>query len=155
MRNPAPARQKKQVSRCVDGGRWPYSHGATAVLMFLTTLRSKIAAMISLITTSKSRLETSHIRGAQGGAVPVLSPGSYGGRKASRHSPWGDSADRPGPLWLQHTRPCGQAYQICGSATFTGLWRNGSASDSRSEGWAFESLWLHIAGKTHMPSHSR
>ena len=22
-----------------------------------------------------------------------------------------------------------------------GLWRNGSASDSRSDGWAFESLW--------------
>ena len=22
-----------------------------------------------------------------------------------------------------------------------GLWRNGSASDSRSEGWEFESLW--------------
>ena len=27
-----------------------------------------------------------------------------------------------------------------------GLWRNGSASDSRSEGWEFESLWPHIAG---------
>ena len=26
-----------------------------------------------------------------------------------------------------------------------GLWRNGSASDSRSEGWAFESLWPHLA----------
>ena len=25
----------------------------------------------------------------------------------------------------------------------TGLWRNGSASDSRSEGWEFESLWPH------------
>jgi hypothetical protein len=25
-----------------------------------------------------------------------------------------------------------------------GLWRNGSASDSRSEGWAFESLWPHF-----------
>ena len=25
-----------------------------------------------------------------------------------------------------------------------GLWRNGSASDSRSEGWAFESLWPHL-----------
>ena len=25
-----------------------------------------------------------------------------------------------------------------------GLWRNGSASDSRSEGWEFESLWPHI-----------
>ena len=24
------------------------------------------------------------------------------------------------------------------------LWRNGSASDSRSDGWAFESLWLHF-----------
>ena len=23
----------------------------------------------------------------------------------------------------------------------TGVWRNGSASDSRSEGWEFESLW--------------
>ena len=26
-----------------------------------------------------------------------------------------------------------------------GLWRNGSASDSRSDGWAFESLWPHFA----------
>ena len=25
----------------------------------------------------------------------------------------------------------------------SGLWRNGSASDSRSEGWEFESLWPH------------
>ena len=25
-----------------------------------------------------------------------------------------------------------------------GLWRNGSASDSRSEGWEFESLWPHF-----------
>ena len=26
-----------------------------------------------------------------------------------------------------------------------GLWRNGSASDSRSEGWEFESLWPHLS----------
>ena len=26
-------------------------------------------------------------------------------------------------------------------ASSAGLWRNGSASDSRSDGWAFESLW--------------
>ena len=26
-----------------------------------------------------------------------------------------------------------------------GLWRNGSASDSRSEGWEFESLWPHFS----------
>jgi hypothetical protein len=26
-------------------------------------------------------------------------------------------------------------------AVSAGLWRNGSASDSRSDGWAFESLW--------------
>ena len=25
-----------------------------------------------------------------------------------------------------------------------GLWRNGSASDSRSDGWAFESLWPQL-----------
>ena len=25
-----------------------------------------------------------------------------------------------------------------------GLWRNGSASDSRSEGWEFETLWPHV-----------
>ena len=25
-----------------------------------------------------------------------------------------------------------------------GIWRNGSASDSRSEGWEFESLWPHF-----------
>ena len=28
----------------------------------------------------------------------------------------------------------------------TGLWRNGSASDSRSEGWEFETLWPHDYG---------
>ena len=38
-----------------------------------------------------------------------------------------------------------------GSATVViivhrGLWRNGSASDSRSEGWEFESLWPHDYG---------
>ena len=26
-----------------------------------------------------------------------------------------------------------------------GLWRNGSASESRSDGWAFESLWPHFS----------
>ena len=31
---------------------------------------------------------------------------------------------------------CG-VYEVC----HQGLWRNGSASDSRSEGWEFESLW--------------
>ena len=30
------------------------------------------------------------------------------------------------------------------SRTTIGLWRNGSASDSRLEGWAFESLWPHF-----------
>ena len=29
-------------------------------------------------------------------------------------------------------------------ALSAGLWRNGSASDSRSEGWEFESLWPHF-----------
>ena len=29
-------------------------------------------------------------------------------------------------------------------AALKGLWRNGSASDSRSDGWAFESLWPHF-----------
>ena len=27
--------------------------------------------------------------------------------------------------------------------TSKGLWRNGSACDSRSQGWEFESLWPH------------
>ncbi len=30
-------------------------------------------------------------------------------------------------------------------AVHEGLWRNGSASDSRSEGWEFESLWPQLA----------
>ena len=38
--------------------------------------------------------------------------------------------------WLGSVVP-----QVMGDA---GLWRNGSASDSRSEGWAFESLWAHV-----------
>ena len=33
----------------------------------------------------------------------------------------------------------------------TGLWRNGSASDSRSEGWEFESLWPHFSWKLSAP----
>ena len=32
----------------------------------------------------------------------------------------------------------------------TGLWRNGSASDSRSEGWEFESLWPHFCLQAEM-----
>ena len=31
----------------------------------------------------------------------------------------------------------------CFKIRVEGLWRNGSASDSRSDGWAFESLWPH------------
>ena len=34
--------------------------------------------------------------------------------------------------------------QCVGAQFERGLWRNGSASDSRSEGWAFESLWPHL-----------
>ena len=30
-------------------------------------------------------------------------------------------------------------------STHEGLWRNSSASDSRSEGWEFESLWPHLS----------
>ena len=30
---------------------------------------------------------------------------------------------------------------LCADLDQKGLWRNGSASDSRSEGWEFESLW--------------
>ena len=35
--------------------------------------------------------------------------------------------------------------RVCASHV-KGLWRNGSASDSRSEGWEFESLWPHDHG---------
>ena len=40
----------------------------------------------------------------------------------------------------------GHVHQTAGGAhrRSTGLWRNGSASDSRSEGWEFESLWPHL-----------
>ena len=45
---------------------------------------------------------------------------------------------------------------ICATRCFrsTGVWRNGSASDSRSEGWEFESLCLHLrvrANANHLP----
>ena len=36
--------------------------------------------------------------------------------------------------------------QCVGAQFERGLWRNGSASDSRSEGWAFEPLWPHDYG---------
>ena len=35
---------------------------------------------------------------------------------------------------------------LCADLDQKGLWRNGSASDSRSEGWEFESLWPHDYG---------
>ena len=43
---------------------------------------------------------------------------------------------------------CALSHKAC-TATAPGMhsegpWRNGSASDSRSDGWAFESLWAHI-----------
>ena len=43
------------------------------------------------------------------------------------------------PVSLRDSRRaiCGHDLSCCEK----GLWRNGSASDSRSDGWAFESLW--------------
>ena len=38
-----------------------------------------------------------------------------------------------------------QLGSLCEGSTHEGLWRNGSASDSRSEGWEFESLWPHLS----------
>lgn len=37
-----------------------------------------------------------------------------------------------------------QVLNTCLHLLLKGLWRNGSASDSRSEGWEFESLWPHL-----------
>ena len=34
-----------------------------------------------------------------------------------------------------------------------GLWRNGSASDSRSDGWAFESLWPQFSRERVFPGY--
>ena len=49
---------------------------------------------------------------------------------------------------IQHpfAESMGHAHQPIGGTQrrLTGLWRNGSASDSRSEGWEFESLWPHL-----------
>ena len=36
-------------------------------------------------------------------------------------------------------------------ASSAGLWRNGSASDSRSDGWAFESLWPQFSRERVFP----
>ncbi len=36
-------------------------------------------------------------------------------------------------------------YRAIVASSPKGLWRNGSASDSRSEGWEFESLWPHLS----------
>ena len=46
---------------------------------------------------------------------------------------------------FSNTRKLTRAFQCVGAQFERGLWRNGSASDSRSEGWAFESLWPHFA----------
>ena len=45
---------------------------------------------------------------------------------------------------FSNTRKLTRASQCVGAQFERGLWRNGSASDSRSEGWAFESLWPHL-----------
>ena len=37
-----------------------------------------------------------------------------------------------------------QVLNTCLRLLLKGLWRNGRASDSRSEGWEFESLWPHL-----------
>ena len=59
-----------------------------------------------------------HLRG---GAAPVIG---------------GLSLDRP---WIGSA----QLYCRAFKGWHVGLWRNGSACDSRSQGWEFESLWPH------------
>ena len=61
-------------------------------------------------------------------------------------------AGRGGPF-LGHEK-CQKVPGSTGIAFFTdvksfarGVWRNGSASDSRSEGWEFESLCPHVANR--------
>ena len=45
----------------------------------------------------------------------------------------------------RRSRGCPKSHKQAGHRqAAAGLWRNGSASDSRSEGWAFESLWPHF-----------
>jgi hypothetical protein len=39
---------------------------------------------------------------------------------------------------------CGNLSVACMTYATKGVWRNGSASDSRSEGWEFESLCPHV-----------
>ena len=46
--------------------------------------------------------------------------------------------------WLQKPTTAITRCEHCLDKSFKGLWRNGSASDSRSEGWEFESLWPHF-----------
>ena len=48
---------------------------------------------------------------------------------------------RPPCLSLTAFEPC---WKVCMRLQLKGLWRNGGASDSRSGGWEFESLWPHI-----------
>ena len=36
---------------------------------------------------------------------------------------------------------------VLGWCSHNGLWRNGSESDSRAEGWEFESLWPHFSSR--------
>jgi hypothetical protein len=51
---------------------------------------------------------------------------------------------RPMPYPLGHGAWCSQSVASTAWKYPEGVWRNGSASDSRSEGWEFESLRPHL-----------
>ena len=69
----------------------------------------------------------------------ILASGARGPGFNSQSSPFGfhlsDTGSNRGGVMLN---------SLMTAATAAGVWRNGSASDSRSEGWEFESLCPHF-----------
>ena len=61
-------------------------------------------------------------------------------------------------LSYSHSDSAAHSQKVIFMFIIKGVWRNGSASDSRSEGWEFESLCPHIQTQTlsvtHIESHS-
>ena len=69
----------------------------------------------------------------------ILASGARGPGFNSQSSPFGFHPSDPGS-----NRGGVMPNSLVTAATAAGVWRNGSASDSRSEGWEFESLCPHF-----------
>ena len=83
-------------------------------------------------TTNSGFTAASHVNKADFSAITRATSAQKGAALSGKSKHHGYDMDMP--LALTRNSPATK-----------GLWRNGSASDSRSEGWEFESLWPHIS----------